>query len=50
MGCGDVACWCGGGPEERRESERQRKRYRPPASTEDGETKPPKDPRYSWPP
>jgi hypothetical protein len=48
MGCGDVACWCGGGPEERRGTDRQRRRYRPPACPEDSEDQPPKDPRYSW--
>lgn len=48
MGCGDASCWCGGGPEERRETARQRKRYRPPASTENGEERASKDPRYSW--
>jgi hypothetical protein len=54
LGCGDTSCWCGGGPEERREAGRERKReaYRrrgqPPTGTEDSEDRPPKDPRYTW--
>lgn len=53
-GCGDASCLCGGGPEMRREADRERKReayrqrYRPSAGTEDGEDRLPKDPRYSW--
>jgi hypothetical protein len=50
MGCGDAGCWCGGGPGERRETARRRGRYRAPASSEDGEDRPSKDPRYAWPP
>ena len=48
MGCEDTGCWCEGGPEGRRETRRLRNRYQPPASTKDGEDRPPKDPRYSW--
>lgn len=48
MGCGDADCWCGGGPDARRETRRQRGRYQPPASTENGEERPLKDPRYTW--
>ena len=32
----------------RREAQRARRRYPSPASTEDDEERPPKNPRYSW--
>jgi hypothetical protein len=53
-GCDDASCLCGGSPEMRREADRERKRevYRRPlarpTTTEDGEDRPPKDPRYTW--
>ena len=48
-GCGNASCWCGGSEGQRREASRRRRRnqYRPPASAEDGEERPPKDPRYT---
>lgn len=48
MGCGDASCWCGGGPDVRRETAGRRGRYRPPATSADSEERAAKDPRYAW--